>query len=54
MGEPLLQINNLTAHFGARRRSPDVVTDTNIAVNSGEIVGAFGESGPGRSVSSHP
>jgi oligopeptide/dipeptide ABC transporter ATP-binding protein len=46
MPEPLLQVRNLTVHFGSA--SPAVVNWVNFDISSGETVGLLGESGCGK------
>jgi oligopeptide/dipeptide ABC transporter ATP-binding protein len=52
---PLLDVRNLTVHFGAHQsanRASAAVRDVSFSIDSGEVLGLVGESGSGKSVTS--
>ncbi len=50
MGDEILRIEGLTTQFGTREGQVHAVTDLDLSIDSGEIVGIVGESGSGKSV----
>lgn len=47
---PLLEIKNVAKSYGKGKKRKEVLTDLNITLNEGEVLGIIGESGCGKSI----
>lgn len=47
---PLLEVRNVAKAYGKGKKRKEVLTDLNITLNEGEVLGIVGESGSGKSV----
>ena len=47
---PLLELRNIAKSYGKRSKRREIMTDINISLNEGEVLGLIGESGCGKSV----
>lgn len=47
---PLLEVRNVAKAYGKGKKRKEVLTDLNISLNEGEVLGIVGESGSGKSV----
>lgn len=47
---PLLEVRDVAKHYGKGKKRHEVLTDLNISLNEGEVLGIIGESGCGKSV----
>ena len=44
---PLLEVRDVAKHYGKGKKRHEVLTDLNISLNEGEVLGIIGESGCG-------
>ena len=49
MAEPIIQLKNVTKHFGAGENEVAALEDISIDIQPGEIFGVIGLSGAGKS-----
>ncbi len=47
---PLLELRNIAKSYGKRKQRREIMSDINISLNEGEVLGLIGESGCGKSV----